>query len=345
MQQESSLIINVAQDLGYKVKWAGWLVVTAFTAFFILDWIATEAYSHNVTGEYSWRIIVHIFSLFVTAVLLEQFFPIKSISPTDWVYKVQPSQEMRLNIFSVVSQILSCTSVGLVVGTANGHIGLYSAIAAILRIAPLILRKDTIPKLLSAGRTKIVTQASGVVLDSEIIHAAVATTHLRWIKIPPTTNYAFLTFARIIRKPYLILFGLAIVLLPWSLVQTLPVQSCIFFLLCWAVLGGAVARCADFSRLEGSVYPKSILLFVYSLLAAVVFWLIYQPSHPLIAAMFIVPTVVWCGWTRSKKRFVEQLSFIETGVFGAFSPEQMSFYLTGLFPIFLASVIISSHAI
>lgn len=327
------------------VEYAVWFTFAVSAAFFTIDWIINEAQSNNVDAGYSRQLIVHILAILITAIVFEKFLPMRAISPEDWVYKVRPSQGLRIGGAGILIQILGFSCVGLVIGAANGHVVLYSVIAITLRMAPLAVRNGTVPKLLRAGRTKNVAQASGMILDSEVVHAAITTTQLRWVKFPLTSNYIVLTLARISRQPYLLLFGLDIVLLSWSIAQTLPKQSLILFLVSWGILGGAIARCADFSELRGSIYPQYALLFVHSLLGIVIVVVTINPAHPLIATVLLGPTIGWCGWTRSKKRSVEQINLIETGIFGSFSPEQISFYLSGLFPMLLAALFTSAYVI
>lgn len=325
-----------------------WGILGLLSLFFILKWIVEESQYHNFYDGYAnshWQMAIHIATFSVTAVLLEQFLPIKAIAPVDWVYKIRPARKIQLNVRDIVIQLFICAVLGLVVGAANNHLVLYPLISMLIRAASLFLGKATIPRLLNAGRAKITTYASGVILDSEIIHNAITSTHLRWCKFSPTSNYSVLILRRILRQPYLILFGAEIMLLCWSLAKALPMHSFVLYMVSWAILGGVLVQCADFSKLGGSTHPKYILLFLHGAVAVVIASFVLQFSNLPMVFVLAVSSIMWCGIARSKERTVKQLSFVETGIFGAISPELLRFYLAGLFPPIIAAFIIASHLI
>lgn len=343
MRREDSLVLAIKARVAPAFEKVLWAALCANFLYFGLDWIAGEADVHSAGAGSSFDVAVHVLALLVLAVLMEKFFPINSVSPDDWVYKVRPSSCIRLDLGGALIQVVGCAALGSMVGAANGHVVLYAFVAALARGIPPLVRRRTIPGLLSAGRAKLVTRASGLILDTELVHSALTDSQMRWIRLPPTSSYFRLTFRRILRQPHLLFLGSEIVLLSWSMANALPVHSVVFFMITWAMLGGAVARCADFTQLGGGDSPRYFLLLIHSFIAAGLILLMAPVFDVALAIVLSVPVIAWSGLVRSREHAVQQLTFLENEIAG-FSPELVSFYLTGLFPPFLASLLLTTFA-
>lgn len=332
-------------DLSLSKLKRGVLILLCTVIFYsIVIEIRQEYYVYTSGSASVFDLSLNILTLFLLTVVLERFLPFKAISPDDWEYRVRPSSFFHLNSRSILGQLVACAAIGLVIGASNGHIILYPFLAILLRAGPLLVRNKDIPKLLASGKTKLITHVSGWILDSELINSAIVDSQMRWIAFHPTSNYFKLVFRRLVRQSHLIVLGSFIILLSWSLMGTLPAYSLIFFMLSWSVLGGLVARCGDFSKLGGSRRPKYVVLILHSAIASVFIISVAPLSKVLLAFALTGPSVFIAGLLRSGNRNVEQLTFIETGIVGAISPELIGYYCEGIFAPFLASLILVFHA-
>lgn len=168
---------------------------------------------------------------------------------------------------------------------------------------------------------------------------------MKWVYLTPTANYFWLTVRRIVRQPHLLLLAGNIVLLSHSLVSVIPSHMTFFFTISWSILGGVMARCADFSQLTSDKYPKSIFLTVFALVGTIFLLTILPTTNTLLAATLVTAALFYAGLIRSRDRTVDEFNLVETGIFGSFSPEILIFYLKGLLVPTLCSVVVTTYAL
>lgn len=324
------------------IKFAILLAVVLGISFSTVSWVFDQyklnANDYSPISSFVWNLIFII----GLSTLVEKFLPLLSISKLEWIYHVRPLGQLSFGRFSPILQLSVFALFGLLVGAANGHFWIWLMISLLARLVTGLFKRKSIPNLLSAGRRKILSEASLNVLDSALVADSTTVAHLKWIDRPPTGNYLILTFRRFLRRPHIALTMLVVISFTFSFSNVFGnFTPCLFFLL-WSILGADVARCADFSKLKGPNHLKVVTLIVHGLFALAIMLIITGTIQMLPYGILILPSILWTGIVRSRARRVDQITYIDSGVIGPISPEIIKFYLSGLLPTVVVSIIIVS---
>ncbi|WP_426726780.1 hypothetical protein ACEN17_10110 [Corynebacterium rouxii] len=269
-------------------------------------------------------------SIFLMAILAEQFFPIKSISYREWNFRIRSSGTFRFSKKELLTQLGFFLVVGLLLGAINNNLIFLTLFSIISRISMgFIENKVKIPKLLYNGRKRLLSEASFQILDSDMVAKGVTSAHLIWFRFRPTSSLSLLFLRRIARQPYILIFTAEIYFLTLSLKFSSPQYSVILFFLLWSIASGIIGRMASFGFVKVNYCFKYFVLTVWSFLGMVIFP--FMDSVPLfLSAILITVSTVWSGTRRSRPRKVERVTFVDTGFIGVVSPELLYFYLSGM---------------
>lgn len=318
------------------------LIAVSYSVFL---WVYQQ-HGASSNGQPSFeKILSGLIFLTGSALLLEKFIPLNAISRLDWIYYIRPSKKVNSNLMPHLLQLVAFSFLGLLVGAANNSIWLFLIFSPLFRLIIGVSKKRSIPNLLTAGKKKLLTEASIHVLDSSLIANVMATTHLKWKEWKPTSNYLLITLRRFYRRPYIALAMLVAISFAYSFSDIFEIYTLPSFIILWSLIGVDIARCADFSKLGAPSHYRIIALLFHSGLAIAIIFLTIAPQKILLSILLIIFCILWTGIMRSRPRVVDQITFIDSGIVGPVSPELIRFYLCGLIPNFLACMILVFYAV
>ncbi|MDU0479702.1 hypothetical protein QVA66_10700 [Staphylococcus chromogenes] len=254
--------------------------------------------------------------------LLERMVPLRAMPQLRWVYHERPRGRMRSVDSWTVYELIAVVAGGALLGAAVGHPEL-----ALLGIATQLIfafaKPATLPNLLAAGRTRLVGTGSLAVQDSELVADALAASWVSW----RTPSIRPLVLRRLLRRNYLIIVAVLVALAAIALVNPLGSAVMVPLSIAWTVLGAAVYRCAETSRISPShawVFP----IVLHSLLGAVLIWGLCRISPMALAAL--ATALGFGAYRRGRPRRVTTLTFADSGFGISTSPELIGYYLKGL---------------
>ncbi|MDO4685505.1 MAG: hypothetical protein Q4A92_03075 [Corynebacterium sp.] len=310
------------------VLWAG----GAFASVaFWLNKISNESLGPS---ERPAAIIALLLAVFLTSWVIELLFPLRAMSEPQWIYKYRPMKTLRTFDSGSWIQFALFALLGLLLGSSVGEPIFGSIITAGLRLLLSFRVKPSLPALLRAGRTRLITSAVWSVPNSELISDMLAAT---WIgrkprnAYPPTFSIWKLFFRRAFRRSYLFAIGttqlLLIVVLSrfWS-------GFVMLFLLSWGLLGAGFYRCADFRRIGIETWLPNLVLFVHSFVPVLMIIFLWDPAHLFFSCVTAFLAVFLIGYQRAQPRIRDSLyeQDFDTGIGIVIPQDVLTYHLVGL---------------
>lgn len=310
-------VVIVGMVLGFG--WAG------------LDWLNHQSVVAATRVPHEIALASGVATVIGTSWLLERLVPLRAMSQLRWVYRERPRGRMRSVDSWTAYQLIAVAIGGTLLGAAVGHPEL-AVLGIAIQLISAFVKRATLPNLLEAGRTRLVGTGSLAVQDSELVADALAASWVTW----RTPSISPLVLRRLLRRNYLILTAVLIVLAGIALVNALGTATVVPLSIAWTVLGAAVYRCAETTRLHTSrawLIPVALhALLGVALIAALC------PLSPLLLVGLAI-TIGYGAYRRGLPRRVSTLTFADTG-FGVSAPlELIGYYCKGLWPVMSIGVL------
>ncbi|MHA2789222.1 hypothetical protein ACXZ66_08780 [Corynebacterium sp. S7] len=281
--------------------------------------------------------ILSLVGLTLVGAVAEVFFPLKSYSSTDWLYKYRPrGKGSSFSAFSLF-QLLAFASAGAFLGAATGYPIAGAATGLTIRSIGL-LRRNNLPSLLKAGRLTAINSSLWAIPDSELIANALASTWPTWKHWAPSSNVYVLVLRRLYRRSYIVLLMVSTTLIGIGLVGALGWIAQLGYIITWSFLSSSIVRLSSFAEFQVCDAPRYYALAIHSIIGFVALWIMGATSSWV--GLCAIISIVCTGLSRSQPKRVTHFSTIETGVIGPVSPEIVGYYLRGLGPMIAASIVI-----
>lgn len=280
----------------------------------------------------------------ITAIVLmawvaERLLPLRGMSGADWVHKFRPRGRHQIvdkqSLIQIGGIAVAGYALGLVVGWPWGIAALALAARIVCAAGPRRL-----PELLRGGVSRALGDATWGIQDSELNSDVFASSWGTWrMRRAPETavgrkrivaSPATLFLLRVSRRGYLLLIAVIIVGVGVATARVGGPGGVAAFLIAWSILGAALYRCADFSRLGVSTATRWVVLVGHGCVAAGLVMSIWTVAQPAIAVPLIVAGIVGVGRIRGAPRRVDDFTIIDTGVGVTVPPGLLGYYLSGL---------------
>lgn len=235
---------------------------------------------------------------------------------------------------------IGCSSVGDCHRTRCGKLAYHAFIDAFpgathtRRVLCGVRWNLSLPGLLQAGKTRLITTGLWTIFDAANTSAGLAATWLR--RNPkgnfaaPTANTWVLFCRRVARRSYLlVLFAIQLLLV----VATAHLDSkvALLFVLAWAILGAGFYRAADLSQLGVRSVVPLVVLLIHGCVAAISLHLAWGYTHPLMGAIATIVTVVWISQRRGADRAaVQPAASVDPGLGVAVPTDTLQYHGRGL---------------
>lgn len=297
---------------------AGWRWMRANTEVVdssIPDWFAATA---------------ALVALILAAWLLEKLMPLRALTEERWVYRERPRHRLRGFDQESLLQIGLFALIGAVLGLSVGWPLVGLAVAIALRIRLGVRGSRRLPALLKAGRTRLIGMSAWFVQDSEVVADSLAANWENWRGREPTDRLTVLFLRRVRRRSYLPTIAVTILTATIALAGSLDKFGIVAYLIAWAILGAALYRCAEFSRVGIISRLPLVVLLIHGALASLAVWVIWGFSSPILGVILVIASIVWSGFNRGRPRRNFDLTVVDTGLGVNLPPGLTGYYFKGL---------------
>lgn len=302
----------------------------AWAAFDVVSWLQAEQAIVAARLPEPVGLGAALVGIVALMVLADWFFPLVNATLEDWQYKVRAGGKLRWFGALQFIQLLVCCFLGAAVGAAQGYWWQGMLLALILRVALHAIHPRDIPTYLGGVTRNVLARASFYILDANLVSELLASSHLKMRAKSATANFWTLMWRRFWRRPYIPVAFVSAIAISMATADVFGDYGVFIFFVMWSMLGTALMRCADFSKL-GVFFPERfVVLGVHALLGALLLVALFPFGQPFVAGALFVPAILWAGMKRSQSRVVEKITFVESGIGGLVSPEIVQYYSEGL---------------
>ena len=302
----------------------------AWAAFDVVSWLQAEQAIVASRLPEPVGLGAAIAGIAALMMLADWFFPLVNATLEDWQYKVRAGGKLRWFGALQFIQLLVCGFLGASVGAAQGFWWQGLLLALILRVALHAIHRRDIPTYLRGVMRNVLARASFSILDANLVSELLASSHLRMRANSATANFWVLMWRRFWRRPYIPVAFVSAIAISMATADVFGDYGIFVFFMVWSMLGTALMRCADFSKLGLVFRERFVVLGVHALLGALLLIALFPFGQPLVAAALFIPAILWAGIKRSQSRVVEKITFVDSGIGGLVSPEILEYYSGGL---------------